>query len=510
MIKIIKFENVFGIKKLVGANNLGKLNVIYAPNGTANSSIADAIENMSLNESVDDVYGSAAAPSFEIDINGSICDENNYIPFNVIKYSGVEEFELGDGDDYRGLVISQKMANMVSEIQKSINKSIENISKVLLSCFSKKGKGKGGELFSKSLREAISIIARTTENDDALLIGFINNLQLSLKPLSTSLDEDTFYKLVNIKSMDAATKPEVKQYLNEYALIVNKKIASNILDDAFKIDNLNSFSNHIKEDKYFDAANKRMLLINKEEVGLIKFEEIVKEQNELIYGNEETKAQYEICKSILSKNKATNDLANVVLKDPILLSHASDYIRFVNELFVTMIGSASLALLEAEKNKIIANQSELEKMKSSLDDSDNALSTIWSNFESRFSFEKFDLKIRNKFDAVIGFDVPHFVKCIKGTDIEITDPKELRFSTGEIRTFNLINAIIDIERARLINQEVTIILDDAVDSFDYKNKYGIIDYLAEMKDDPNIQVIIFTHNFDFYRSMILAFGRGNT
>lgn len=38
MIKINKFENVFGIKKLINGNKLGKTNVIYAPNGTAKSS----------------------------------------------------------------------------------------------------------------------------------------------------------------------------------------------------------------------------------------------------------------------------------------------------------------------------------------------------------------------------------------------------------------------------------------------------------------------------------------
>ena len=510
MIKINKFENIFGIKQLRGADSLGKLNVIYAPNGTAKSSISDALENISSKESVDDVYGSGSIPSYEIDVNGNICDENNFIPFNIIKYCGVEEFKLEDGGDYQGIVISPKMANKVSTIQKNIKQSVSTIANILQACFSTKGKGRGGDLFSKPLREAIEIVAKTAENDDALLIGFANNLQTSIKPLSTAIDENAFYKLVNVKAVDTATKPEVKQHLNEYALIVNKKIASNVLDNDFKIDNLNSFSNHIKEDKYFDAANKRKLFINNKEIGSAEFEKIVKEQNDLIYGDDETKRQYEECKSVLTKNKATNDLANILLSDPVLLSHASNYAEFINELFVTIIDAASLKLLEVEKAKISIEQAKLESMKSSIDDNDNALSKIWSNFESRFAFDKFDLKIRNRFDAVIGFDVPHFIKCIKGTDVEIDDPSELRFSTGEIRTFNLINAIIEIERARLSNQEVTIVLDDAVDSFDYKNKYGIINYLLELKDNPKIQIIIFTHNFDFYRSSILAFGKGNT
>lgn len=221
MIKINKFENVFGIKKLTGGNLLGKLNVIYAPNGTAKSSIADALENISCEESVGDVYGGGFTPTFEIDINGSICDENNYVPFNIIKYSGVEAFELGDEGDYQGLVVSPKMAIKVSTIQQSINNSINNISSILLSCFSKKGKGRGEDLFSKPLRDAISIVSNTIGDDGALLIGFINNLQTSIKPLSTTIDEDSFYKLVNAKSAEAVSKPEVKQHLNEYASIVN-------------------------------------------------------------------------------------------------------------------------------------------------------------------------------------------------------------------------------------------------------------------------------------------------
>ena len=34
--------------------------------------------------------------------------------------------------------------------------------------------------------------------------------------------------------------------------------------------------------------------------------------------------------------------------------------------------------------------------------------------------------------------------------------------------------------------------------------------MCDLKSYPNIQLIIFTHNFDFYRTSILAFGKANT
>ena len=67
MISILKYENIFGIKELIGAETLGKINVIYAPNGTAKSSIADSLELISSKQidSIKDVYGSNNTPTFK-------------------------------------------------------------------------------------------------------------------------------------------------------------------------------------------------------------------------------------------------------------------------------------------------------------------------------------------------------------------------------------------------------------------------------------------------------------
>ena len=45
------------------------------------------------------------------------------------------------------------------------------------------------------------------------------------------------------------------------------------------------------------------------------------------------------------------------------------------------------------------------------------------------------------------------------------------------------------------------ILDDIADSFDYKNKYAIIEYLNDIINISSFKLIILTHNFDFYRSV---------
>ena len=54
-------------------------------------------------------------------------------------------------------------------------------------------------------------------------------------------------------------------------------------------------------------------------------------------------------------------------------------------------------------------------------------------------------------------------------------------------------------------QETLFVIDDIADSFDYRNKYAIIQYLMDIADNPAFKLIILTHNFDFFRTACLRF-----
>lgn len=508
MIKILKLENVFGINKLIGADKLDKTNVIYAPNGTAKSSISDALFNIPLGEPIADILDESKTPSYQIDVDGTVFDENNVPDYTIIKYSGIDKYELGDLEDYKPLVISPLLQSKVKTSLSVISSAVSNIEGILLKCFPKKGKGRG-ETFSKGLKEAIYLIAKTTK-DSELIINFVKNLNTSFKPISETLTEDDFLVLVNKKSSETINNPYVQANLNEYAAAVNKRVASEILDDDFNLENLTNFYNHAVEDKYFDNNKKRLLSISDKIYDKDGFEELVKNETVKVFDTEEIMQKVSECKKVLSKTASSTKLTNRIVSSPVLLSQIANYDSFINQLFVTMIGPSFIKLIEMERSTILAEQAKLSLLKSSFSDDDNCLHKIWELYKTRFNFNKFDLAISNRFDAAIGYDVPLFVKYVKGTDIEIDNPRDYRFSTGEIRSYNLINLIIEIEKERIKGSPFTIVLDDAVDSFDYKNKYGIIDYLVDVNKDPNIQLIIFTHNFDFYRSSILAFGKVTT
>ena len=78
-------------------------------------------------------------------------------------------------------------------------------------------------------------------------------------------------------------------------------------------------------------------------------------------------------------------------------------------------------------------------------------------------------------------------------------------SVGEKRALYLLQILFDLEKIKAstntTGKKHLVIADDIADSFDYTNKYAIIEYLDELSQNKLIDILILTHNFDFYRTI---------
>ena len=57
-------------------------------------------------------------------------------------------------------------------------------------------------------------------------------------------------------------------------------------------------------------------------------------------------------------------------------------------------------------------------------------------------------------------------------------------STGEKKALYVLNVMFEVETRIKENRETLIIVDDIADSFDYQNKYAIIEYLKDIGAEP--------------------------
>lgn len=157
---------------------------------------------------------------------------------------------------------------------------------------------------------------------------------------------------------------------------------------------------------------------------------------------------------------------------------------------------------------------------------------VIEEFKRRF-YVPFSMDIKNKENVIIWAELPNIVfqfcqrwdlhNCNDEDCLNIWNLKELPredldwkniLSQWEKRALYLLNILFEIEVKKQDNKEYLLIIDDIADSFDYKNKYAIIQYLKELseieiniwtEEEPiltkKFKMIILTHNFDFYRTL---------
>lgn len=116
----------------------------------------------------------------------------------------------------------------------------------------------------------------------------------------------------------------------------------------------------------------------------------------------------------------------------------------------------------------------------------------------------FRLIVENHAQAALGKErakLAYVFKDEEGNEVKLARNELKTLSQGEKRALYLLNFIFEVEAKSKLNHETIFIIDDIADSFDYKNKHAIIQYLEDIEEKNNVYQIILTHNYDFFRSL---------
>lgn len=151
-----------------------------------------------------------------------------------------------------------------------------------------------------------------------------------------------------------------------------------------------------------------------------------------------------------------------------------------------------------------------EKHRKELDEIDAAAATAapqWTEaielFNDRFVDMPFTLSVANQKEAALGKEKAKLLFTFKdGECVRSLHREEITtLSQGEKRALYLLNFIFEVEERINSNQETLFIIDDVADSFDYKNKHAIVQYLKDVTRHAHFHQIILTHNYDFFRTL---------
>jgi|LSQX01.1.fsa_nt_gb hypothetical protein len=493
MLKINKIENWYGIKKLNHPELLSGNTVIYSPNGVMKTSFADGIKDLINGEKPRDVFNNLES-SYEIEFNGVLYDEKSEMNnFDVLVY-GMDTItsDTYKKKDIAELFISTKLKEEYDKAYGSIKDILDEIKNIIVKDICR------NDRFNINIFEDVLDISRDTKEVPEI-IAFIERINPK-NVLSQNVDHIKYNDFFNKKYTEILKDEEFVDKHKIYQQVLNKKKNEKIFNSGFTLERLETVHKSLKTQKYYEAGHKLYIdeLIYNED----KTSKLISETMLELYGDEDVKKSYNEAVKIIVK-KANQAFISILDNNKWLLEHFDD-IKKLKQKYVNTNAINYLEDLKELKKQLKEKAEEIGNVIKKANNEESLWEQVIKEYNERFDNKHYDFKVDNKAECLLGLSVPIIVPILKKNKKTLTDDIIERFSSSEKRAYFILSMIHDIELKKTEKKPFTIILDDIVNSFDYKNKFSMIEYLKELSLESNIQIIILTHNFDFYRSIRIA------
>ena len=500
----IDLENCYGIKKMNETIDYSNNNVaiIYAPNGTMKSSLAKTFEAIRDDRQVEEkIYGFKSSCSISDEDNVAISKEQIIVinPFDENAYEG------------QGLLMANEP---LRKAYLNIHDSIESKKESLYS--------KIKEKFGYSNRNNFDV-KNTMLNDWGLTVKKEYDCLIKIKELlhdpmmNCQLHEDDidYASLFNDKVYSmmktGKTGELIEEYENKYRELVDKSLymQQGIIDH----NNYGNISNALNANGFF-AANNEVVLKAKDGSTSITLKEqkelddLIKKEKEQVLNSKEIKELFEKINKAISKNKDTQAF------NAFLQTHQDIIVEYKDiDLFKKKVWVKVFLYYERLLDELIDDYNKAQEDLKKLRDDAREQVTDWKKaldlFKERF-FVPFSIEPSNQEDVILNMELPSFKYIFSDSrgEKEVTKDNLLNvLSTGERRAYYILNMIFQILVAKKQGKECLVVLDDISESFDYKNKYAIIEYISDISeytdanDEKLFKILLLTHNFDFYRTV---------
>lgn len=500
----MNLENCYGIQKLdhvidYSSNNVA---IVYAPNGTMKSSLARTFRDVRDGKASEErIFGRASTCV--------ISDESG----NALNPEGIMVINPFDENAYEGqglLMANESLRKQYIDIHKSIDE-------------------KKDELYAK-VKAALGFSVRSGFD---VKDGMLSDWQVSTDKEMECIEK--IFSLRNDQSMDCALeidKIKYEELFNDKVIqMVKSGDTAKLLEDYEKqyteiierspymqrgvIDhnNYGTISNALGTNGFFKAKNKITLFAKDSSSSIVveskeKLDSLIQAEKERVLNTESLKKLFEQINKALSKNKDTQAFAAFLQENPDLVVEYKDVDLFKKKVWIKIFAeyeTATKKLLEAVENA----KSELEKLSRKAKDETTAWELALDLFKQRF-FVPFDIEPSNQEDVILKSEMPAFKYTFQDETGEKEVSKESMLdvlSTGEKRAFYILNMIFQVLVAQKTGKETVLVLDDVSESFDYRNKYAVIEYIKDISEiectngEKCFKILLLTHNFDFYRTI---------
>lgn len=489
----VELKNCYGIKALKYDFDFSNTRAyaIYAPNGAMKSSFALTFKDLSTGAKPKDrIFPNRQTSAIVKDENGAAIENDR-----VLVVLSMDE-EFAPSEKTCTLLVDTKLRGEFAELQAKVDQA----KKTLLDLMKLSSKSKM-DLES----ETSSVIMKTPGEFRKALIRIREEVD---EQKETQLSTVLYDRVFAPTTVDALNSKDLKAKILEYITRYDELLAASTFfrKGVFDYYNASEIADSLAKNGFFDASHTVNLksdgeikeIINKKELT-----QVIEAEKQAIIKDEKLIRTFDDVQIQLDKNVGLRDFRNYLMENMGLLPNLANVDKFKEDVlksYIKVSEDAYLALLETYeqvREREAEIYAEAEKQKTQWEE-------VIDIFNNRFTVP-FKLHVDNKIDVMVGSArIMKLGFTYKDGDesIDIKRDDLLKYlSSGEKKAFYILNVIFEIQRRITEQQETLIVVDDLADSFDYQNKYAIIEYLRDISQEGVFKQIILTHNFDFLRTI---------
>ena len=488
----LALKNCYGIKKLNFKFDFSQERVyaLYAPNGVMKSSLAQTFEDESTGATSADRIFPTRVPSRKItDENGNALSNESILV--VRPYDP----EFGHSQRTSTLLLDAKLKKEYD----ALHAEIDNSRELLLKALKEQSQSK------KPLEQEISSTFTSGDNQFDLALGRIKGELLTQK--DTPFADVQYDKIFDDKVLGFLGTKDVKSAIEEYVRRYNELLAASTYfkKGTFDYYNASMIAKNLADNGFF-AAKHTINLISGEKLEIAtrkELEDVIAKEKDAILKDKELRKKFDEIAKLLEKNATLREFQAYLLENEALISQLTNIKQFKEDIWKSYL-KVRFDLYLDYMTKYEAAQARKREIEEEASKQQTQWEEVIQIFNDRF-FVPFELSAKNRTAVMLGY-APMIDLAFTYRDGAENVPVEKAalmrvLSTGERKALYILNVIFEIQTRKKANQETLMVVDDIADSFDYQNKYAIIQYLRDISQDPLFKQIIMTHNFDFFRTV---------
>ncbi|NHA82320.1 hypothetical protein EWZ84_08105 [Helicobacter pylori] len=478
----INIENCYGIGKIQETSlDFSKSNsyLLYAQNGVFKTSFAKSLTDLINNEMPKDNFYPNRESKIKIEFNGKKISKENVAVF----HSYDEKFSS------EGSVTTFMAKSDLKQRYDDILSELEKEKKALLKSL------KSGFNYEKEI-ETIK-----NKNFYEILDNHLTEIENSEEHYSFKY-RDIFDRSKKVKDFVNEHRNLIEQYFNKYQeLLSQSEIFKHMDGGDFGTNHADNLKKALENNRFF-KANHSLKIAGEEITNYQKLSDIFENEKNRIVNNEDLKESFDKIEKVINANKELKAFKDAISKDNTLLTEFLDYDSFRKKVLFSYLKQViqnvkSLVNLYREKKP------KIEEIIKQANKDQKEWESVIEIFNQRF-LVPFKVELQNQKDILLNKDTAQFKFIFSDDNQDMNVQKEdlqKHLSGGEKRALYILQILFEIEARKRSDKVQLLVFDDISDSFDYRNKYAIIEYLKDLQECRQFKLLVMTHNFDFYRTL---------